>query len=77
MSNEDIVMLIVLLVILAVGFGYFAQAFFRENKECWRLRKENRNLHRLLEQKIQMDSDYLNACCSMLREVSQSGHDYS
>lgn len=75
MTNEDIVMLIVLLVILAVGFGYFMQAFFRKNKECWSLRKENRNLHRLLEQKIQMDNDYLNACCSMLREASHSGHD--
>ena len=72
MTYEETVMLVVMLVILVAGFVFFAQAFFRENKERWRLHKENQNLRRLLEQRIQMDSDCLNAYCAMLREASRS-----
>ena len=77
MAYEDIVMLIVAAVVFClIGFFFFEHAFFRENKERWRLHRENQKLRRLIEQRIQMDSDCLNAYCAMLREASRSGHGY-
>ena len=77
MTNEEIIVLLGILVgFLLIGFFFFEHAFFRENKERWRLHKENQKLRRLLEQRIQMDSDCLNAYCAMLREASRSGHGY-
>ena len=73
MTNEEIIVLLGFLVgFLLIGFFFFEHAFFRENKERGRLHKENQKLRRLLEQRIQMDSDCLNAYCAMLREASRS-----
>lgn len=73
MTNEEIIVLLGILVgFLLIGFFFFEHAFFWENKERWRLHKENQKLRRLLEQRIQMDSDCLNAYCAMLREASRS-----
>ena len=72
MTYEDIVMLIVAAVVFCLFSIVSTALFIKESDRCCRLRRENQKLRRLLEQRIQMDSDCLNAYCAMLREASRS-----
>ena len=72
MTYEDIVMLIVAAVVFCLFSIVSTALFIKESDRCCRLRSENQKLRRLIEQRIQMDSDCLNAYCAMLREASRS-----
>ena len=72
MTYEDIVMLIVAAVVFCLFSIVSTALFIKESDWCYRLRRENQKLRRLIEQRIQMDSDCLNAYCAMLREASRS-----
>ena len=72
MTYEDIVMLIVAAVVFCLFSIVSTALFIKESDRCCRLRRENQKLRRLMEQRIQMDSDCLNAYCAMLREASRS-----
>ena len=72
MTYEDIVMLIVAAVVFCLFSIVSTALFIKESDRCCRLRRENQKLRRLIEQRIQMDSDCLNAYCARLREASRS-----
>lgn len=72
MTCEDIVTLIVAVVVFFLCSIVSMALFIKESDRYYRLHKENQKLRRLLEQRIQMDSDCLNAYCAMLREASRS-----
>lgn len=77
MTYEDIVTLVVAVVVFFLCSIVSMALYIKESDRCYRLRRENQKLRRLLEQRIQMDSDCLNAYCAMLREASRSEHGHS
>lgn len=72
MAYEDIVTLIVAAVVFFLCSIVSMALYIKEIDRCCRLHRENQKLRRLIEQRIQMDSDCLNAYCAMLREASRS-----